>query len=618
MTVKLKPLFLVLIALLIMTVAVQADTQGDVYQLSLLHEGNFPTPKTFSRNLLSEGDIIKEALFSKSHSIELETDISARELADLYETVVNSEPELFYVMGSVKITVHNGKYIIYPQYETGFELFAFDSGAAFKKEVNNILSKVTDDMTDAEKALAVHDYMARFYEYDYNFENYNIEDIFTEKTGVCQAYADAYTYIMQKKLGIDCYTLSSHNLNHAWNVIKIDGEWYHVDITWDDPSLNGRDYFGAAMHAYFLISSDTIRDALHAHETYDWEICSYTQWRYDFDAPNRLVEPTSERFDDYIWAQTGYSPFIYYNRAWYYVYFGDLYLYDFSLNTSQKVKSIGDGFTGDVFDIYQDTIIFKEFWGTETTLTPINGNGQRVLSALDGAYSFRTNGDKLEYVVYSENEIPSFYELDLSAMTFTVPAPQISVELTDYATISLSNELDGVKYYYTTDGTKPTRESTSGSQIKVSKNGKNKIKLIAVKDGYNDTPVRNFYIEDGQLVLPEDISGSNKIAELVASPVNQNGNIITALNVSSTTAVNLNIENLSGENRNATIIVAFYKPNGRLICAGKKDVLLSDTVTPVQIPVNGYLSNATEIKVFMWAKSPALKPLSQPEAFSVR
>ena len=44
-------------------------------------------------------------------------------------------------------------------------------------------------------------------------------------------------------------------MNHAWNLIKIDGEWYHIDVTWDDPTP---DLLGRVNHVFFLISDDAI------------------------------------------------------------------------------------------------------------------------------------------------------------------------------------------------------------------------------------------------------------------------------------------------------------------------------------------------------------------------
>ena len=153
-------------------------------------------------------------------------------------------------------------------------------------EVHNILNTIEDDMTDVEKALTVHDYMALNYEYDYEnylnntipFVSYTKEGLLTYKTGVCQAYAETYEYIMNL-LGIECITILSNSMNHAWNMIKIDGDWYHVDVTWDDPVY---DRVGRVRHEFFLVSDDEIENREH----YDW-------------VSSKTADSTI--YDDYFW-----------------------------------------------------------------------------------------------------------------------------------------------------------------------------------------------------------------------------------------------------------------------------------------------------------------------------
>ncbi len=165
------------------------------------------------------------------------------------------------------------------------ELLALNSEAV-SAEINNILTTVKDDMTDVEKALVVHDYMALNYKYDYDnylndtipFESYRMDGLLTNKTGVCQAYAETYKYIMNL-LGIDCVVVSSDSMNHAWNIIKINNEWYHVDVTWDDPVY---DRIGRARHEYFLLSDSEIKNREH----YGW-------------TTNVTADDTT--YDDYFW-----------------------------------------------------------------------------------------------------------------------------------------------------------------------------------------------------------------------------------------------------------------------------------------------------------------------------
>jgi len=112
----------------------------------------------------------------------------------------------------------------------------------------------------AEKVRAVHDWIVRNTAYD--LEGYRRDDIrsvYFRPTGVidhgmavCQGYADA-TKLLLDALGIE--TLVVHNDDHAWNMVKLEGIWYHLDVTWDDPVP---DRPGRVRYEYFLISEARI------------------------------------------------------------------------------------------------------------------------------------------------------------------------------------------------------------------------------------------------------------------------------------------------------------------------------------------------------------------------
>lgn len=50
----------------------------------------------------------------------------------------------------------------------------------------------------------------------------------------CNGYALAFKDIMTR-LNIQALHITSDSMQHAWNLVYLDGEWYHVDVTWDDP-----------------------------------------------------------------------------------------------------------------------------------------------------------------------------------------------------------------------------------------------------------------------------------------------------------------------------------------------------------------------------------------------
>lgn len=153
---------------------------------------------------------------------------------------------------------------------------------AVEEEISVILNQVSEGMSEEEKALAVHDYFVCQYEYDE--DNYNAGTIpsdsfrsgglFMNGIGVCQAYAEAYKYILGL-LGMECHVTGSNGMNHAWNIVKVDGAYYHVDCTWDDPIS---DKLGRAYHEHFLLSDAMIKQRKH----FGWDltnlVCSSTKY----------------------------------------------------------------------------------------------------------------------------------------------------------------------------------------------------------------------------------------------------------------------------------------------------------------------------------------------------
>ena len=124
-------------------------------------------------------------------------------------------------------------------------------------------------LSDAEKALLVHDRLATHCEYALN-EKYNSAYSYTMygalvmRAAVCQGYTEAYTYLLSK-LDIKSMTINSNQLNHAWNAVFINGKPYHVDVTWDDPV---NDTLGRALHENFLLTDEEIFNSDHA--AYDY------------------------------------------------------------------------------------------------------------------------------------------------------------------------------------------------------------------------------------------------------------------------------------------------------------------------------------------------------------
>ena len=131
-------------------------------------------------------------------------------------------------------------------------------------EVERINREIIDEgMSDFEKVKTIHDYIANNTSYSFATATtpHSAFTLFNEGKGVCQAYALA-AYKMLDQAGIDNYYVTGEAYNgyktelHAWNLVKVDGRYYHMDVTWDDPLVRGGG--DIVVYDYFLISEEKL------------------------------------------------------------------------------------------------------------------------------------------------------------------------------------------------------------------------------------------------------------------------------------------------------------------------------------------------------------------------
>ena len=137
-------------------------------------------------------------------------------------------------------------------------------------------------MTDIEKIKTFHDYIINTNKYLYEpSEDENTS--FPLKTNTaygpvfnhvasCSGYTDVMSLFLHK-IGIQNYKISS--LEHVWNLVNINNEWKHLDLTWDDPVTNtGEDIL---THNFFLITTDELKNKNVAEHDYDLNIFKEAQ-----------------------------------------------------------------------------------------------------------------------------------------------------------------------------------------------------------------------------------------------------------------------------------------------------------------------------------------------------
>ena len=118
-----------------------------------------------------------------------------------------------------------------------------------------IKNHVKDNMTDRQKIKVFHDHIVNKTKYDENntFESYTAYNLITSGISICGGYSDIMA-IYLNALNIKNYKITSKN--HIWNLVELDGKWYHLDATWDDPiASDGKQYL---IHNFFMISTDEL------------------------------------------------------------------------------------------------------------------------------------------------------------------------------------------------------------------------------------------------------------------------------------------------------------------------------------------------------------------------
>ncbi|PGT90032.1 S-layer protein [Bacillus thuringiensis] len=135
-----------------------------------------------------------------------------------------------------------------------------------------VRSIIQNGMDEHEKVKAIHDYVVKHVAYDTSYTAYTGYDALAKGSAVCQGYV-LLTYQLLKDAGIDSHIVVGNGNRHAWNMVKIDNKWYHLDTTWDDPIPDKQ---GRVVYNYFNLSDEQIS------KDHTWNRSEYPQASTDY------------------------------------------------------------------------------------------------------------------------------------------------------------------------------------------------------------------------------------------------------------------------------------------------------------------------------------------------
>ena len=218
--------------------------------------------------------------FSNTFSDTLSNEGADEQLGKDYQTAIEAfmhdNPELFYIdvnkmLLNIETTTKFLKttYNVYISPASGKTYLSDDFGNLDQikiaiNQIENIKNSIINSLTgtDYDKIMKIHDYLVDNIDYDSTYQatgTYSVYGALIGKKCVCEGYAKSLKYLANQA-GIKCEIMQGTGTNssgqtesHAWNCVKIDGIWYEIDATWDDPIIVGNGYkANVYKYRYFL------------------------------------------------------------------------------------------------------------------------------------------------------------------------------------------------------------------------------------------------------------------------------------------------------------------------------------------------------------------------------
>lgn len=171
-----------------------------------------------------------------------EGNISKPKVQSAIDQAMGSDPYLYYIIDSYAFSYRgssrSANVTVQVEYRETLQQTAY-----VNKQVKAILQKIiTPGMDNHQKVKVIHDWVVLNLKYDNTYSKYTAYEGLQSGSAVCQGYS-LLTYKLLLGAGIPNKIVEGKakpeggvSQSHAWNLVQLDGRWYHLDTTWDDPS----------------------------------------------------------------------------------------------------------------------------------------------------------------------------------------------------------------------------------------------------------------------------------------------------------------------------------------------------------------------------------------------
>ncbi len=223
--------------------------------------------------------------------------LSSTQIKKILYAIQNDNPDIFWISGTFSYQYTGNKTTL----KLNSILKKDEQKAATKKleqKVSEILSKISSSSSEYEIELFIHDYIIKNCKYTESSKiSSNNPKIFTsygcliDGSAVCEGFSKA-TQLLLNHSGIKCTTITGakKDESHMWNIVKINGNWYHLDVTWDATGA-------LQQYNYFNVSDNLIKKDHIINEELSRTIKFEEDKRYNFKLPvcNSMFENFYEK-----------------------------------------------------------------------------------------------------------------------------------------------------------------------------------------------------------------------------------------------------------------------------------------------------------------------------------
>lgn len=235
---------------------------------------------------------IDEAVNKKQKTVFLgvqEIENLTKKIGEVLTAYFYDNPECYYISNEYLISTRDFKIFKYITLNLSYTIDNVDDIAIKNEEleqtINNMLkSSITEEMTEFEKEVAIHDALVKHVSY-YEYEDINkIPSIkhtaygaLVQREAVCDGYSKAFKMLLEKA-GIESIIASgsTEEVAHAWNIVKLEDEYYHVDVTSDKFEQDSKH----VIHAYFNLTDRDISKTHVIDNSFKLPECKSTKYDY--------------------------------------------------------------------------------------------------------------------------------------------------------------------------------------------------------------------------------------------------------------------------------------------------------------------------------------------------